>query len=96
MPTHAKISQRWVLDHDHLFSPLHRGMSHALWFLSPPSCIALLTWISQRDDEHWMKHTLTWQQDVDSPDVTIKYRGVIDKTLDENECKPVPPMKRTY
>lgn len=50
----------------------------------------------ERDDEHWMKHTLTWQQDVDSPDVTIKYRGVIDKTLDENECKPVPPMKRTY
>ncbi|KAF9246228.1 succinate dehydrogenase [Melanogaster broomeanus] len=50
----------------------------------------------ERDDEKWMKHTLTWQHDVDSPDVTIKYRGVIDKTLDENECKPVPPFKRTY
>ncbi|KAL4068056.1 FAD binding domain-containing protein [Scleroderma yunnanense] len=50
----------------------------------------------ERDDENWMKHTLTWQHDVNSPDVTIKYRGVIDKTLDENECKPVPPMKRTY
>ncbi|KIK21346.1 hypothetical protein PISMIDRAFT_681255 [Pisolithus microcarpus 441] len=49
-----------------------------------------------RDDKNWMKHTLTWQHDVNSPDVTIKYRGVIDKTLDENECKPVPPMKRTY
>ncbi|KIJ68962.1 hypothetical protein HYDPIDRAFT_105505 [Hydnomerulius pinastri MD-312] len=50
----------------------------------------------ERDDETWMKHTLTWQHDVDSPDVTIKYRGVIDKTLDENECKAVPPFKRTY
>ncbi|KAI6005498.1 succinate dehydrogenase [Pisolithus albus] len=50
----------------------------------------------ERDDKNWMKHTLTWQHDVNSPDVTIKYRGVIDKTLDENECKPVPPMKRTY
>ncbi|KAI6150322.1 succinate dehydrogenase [Pisolithus tinctorius] len=49
-----------------------------------------------RDDENWMKHTLTWQHDVNSPDVTIKYRDVINKTLDENECKPVPPMKRTY
>ena len=33
---------------------------------------------------------------VNSLDVTIKYRGVIDKTFDENECKPVPPLKRTY
>ncbi|KAI6103534.1 succinate dehydrogenase [Pisolithus sp. B1] len=49
-----------------------------------------------RDDKNWMMHTLTWQHDVNSPDVTIKYRGVIDKTLDENECKPVPPMKRSY
>ncbi|KIJ16848.1 succinate dehydrogenase [Paxillus involutus ATCC 200175] len=50
----------------------------------------------ERDDENWMKHTLTWQHDLDSPDVTIKYRGVIGKTLDESECKAVPPFKRTY
>ncbi|GJE98107.1 succinate dehydrogenase [Phanerochaete sordida] len=49
-----------------------------------------------RDDENWMKHTLTWQRDVESPEVDIKYRGVIDTTLDENECKPVPPFKRVY
>ncbi|TFK45992.1 succinate dehydrogenase [Heliocybe sulcata] len=49
-----------------------------------------------RDDENWMKHTLTWQHDINSPKVDIKYRGVIDKTLDENECKPVPPFKRVY
>ncbi|KAF9821607.1 hypothetical protein IEO21_00453 [Rhodonia placenta] len=50
----------------------------------------------ERDDEHWMKHTLTWLPDADKPDVNIKYRNVIDKTLDENECKHVPPFKRVY
>ncbi|KAG2043378.1 succinate dehydrogenase [Suillus americanus] len=50
----------------------------------------------ERDDDNWMKHTLTWQENIDSPDVTVKYRGVIDKTLDENECKAIPPSKRTY
>jgi succinate dehydrogenase (ubiquinone) flavoprotein subunit len=51
---------------------------------------------AERDDDNWMKHTLTWQENIDSPDVTVKYRGVIDKTLDENECKAIPPFKRTY
>ncbi|KAI0059092.1 succinate dehydrogenase [Artomyces pyxidatus] len=50
----------------------------------------------ERDDEKWMKHTLTWQPDVNSPEVDIKYRGVISTTLDENECKSVPPFKRVY
>ncbi|KAI0086644.1 succinate dehydrogenase [Irpex rosettiformis] len=49
-----------------------------------------------RDDENWMKHTLTWQRNPDLPEVEIKYRSVIDKTLDESECKPVPPFKRVY
>lgn len=43
-----------------------------------------------------MKHTLTWQRDPSKPDVEIKYRNVIGTTLDENECKAVPPFKRTY
>ena len=51
---------------------------------------------TERDDENWMKHTLTWQHDTAKPDVEIKYRGVIDTTLDEAECKPVPPAKRVY
>ena len=51
---------------------------------------------AQRDDENWMKHTLTWQHDVESPEVEIKYRNVIHNTLDENECKSVPPFKRVY
>lgn len=50
----------------------------------------------QRDDDKWMKHTLTFQHDVNEPDVEIQYRGVIGTTLDVNECKPVPPFKRVY
>jgi len=43
-----------------------------------------------------MKHTLTWQRDHTKPDVEVKYRGVIATTLDEAECKAVPPFKRVY
>jgi len=50
----------------------------------------------ERDDENWMKHTLSFQPDPTSPDVDLKYRGVIANTLDENECKTVPPFKRVY
>jgi len=50
----------------------------------------------ERDDENWMKHTLTYQRDPNSPDVEVQYRKVINTTLDENECQPVPPMKRVY
>lgn len=49
----------------------------------------------ERDDENWMKHTLTWQKDAHGP-VDLGYRRVIGHTLDENECKAVPPFKRTY
>lgn len=48
-----------------------------------------------REDEHWMKHTLSWQKDVAAP-VTLKYRRVIDHTLDEKECPSVPPTVRAY
>ncbi|KAJ7097998.1 minor succinate dehydrogenase isozyme, Sdh1p [Mycena belliarum] len=49
-----------------------------------------------RDDEKWMKHTLTFQRDHTKPDVELQYRAVIGTTLDENECKAVPPFKRVY
>ncbi|OCF38237.1 succinate dehydrogenase [ubiquinone] flavoprotein subunit 1, mitochondrial [Kwoniella heveanensis CBS 569] len=49
-----------------------------------------------RDDEKWMKHTLSFQRDPESPTVELQYREVIANTLDEAECKPVPPFKRTY
>ena len=32
----------------------------------------------------------------DDGQVELKYRGVIDKTLDENKCKTVPPVIRAY
>lgn len=50
----------------------------------------------ERDDEKWMKHSLTFQRDLESPDVELTYRQVIATTLDENECKAVPPFKRVY
>lgn len=49
----------------------------------------------ERDDENWMKHTLTWQKTPHGK-VDLGYRSVVDTTLDEKECKPVPPFKRVY
>lgn len=40
----------------------------------------------ERDDAHWMKHTLSWQQKPHGP-VELGYRDVIGYTLDENECQ---------
>ncbi|KAI1356334.1 hypothetical protein F5Y01DRAFT_301272 [Xylaria sp. FL0043] len=48
-----------------------------------------------RDDENWMKHTLTFQKKPHAK-VELGYRKVVGTTLDENECKAVPPFKRTY
>ncbi|KAI0194554.1 hypothetical protein F4808DRAFT_453048 [Astrocystis sublimbata] len=48
-----------------------------------------------RDDEKWMKHTLTYQKTPHGK-VDLTYRKVIGTTLDESECKAVPPFKRTY
>ncbi|KAG4306354.1 hypothetical protein PORY_000342 [Pneumocystis oryctolagi] len=42
----------------------------------------------ERDDENWMKHTLSWQDPI-TRKVTLRYRPVKCQTLDENECKPV-------
>lgn len=48
-----------------------------------------------RLDNEWMKHTLSWQQGQNDP-VKLGYRKVIGTTLDEAECKAVPPAKRSY
>lgn len=45
--------------------------------------------------KHWRKHTLT-KMDPKTGAVTIDYRPVIDVTLDEEECKTVPPAIRVY
>jgi succinate dehydrogenase (ubiquinone) flavoprotein subunit len=48
-----------------------------------------------RDDETWMKHTLAYY-DEETCKTTIAYREVHSATLDENECKKVPPFARVY
>ena len=48
-----------------------------------------------RDDENWMKHTLSWQKKPHG-ETKLGYRAVVGTTLDENECKAVPPFKRVY
>lgn len=47
-----------------------------------------------RDDEHWMKHTLVWLDEV-TKKPKIDYRGVIDKPLTD-EVETLPPFKRVY
>jgi succinate dehydrogenase (ubiquinone) flavoprotein subunit len=49
----------------------------------------------ERNDEGWMKHTLSFQK-VPHGEVSLSYRRVIGSTLDEKECKPVAPFKREY
>lgn len=49
----------------------------------------------ERDDERWMKHSVTWQKGV-GEEVRWGTRGVKMQTLDEKECASVPPMKRSY
>ncbi|GAA5805054.1 succinate dehydrogenase flavoprotein subunit 1 [Helicostylum pulchrum] len=49
----------------------------------------------ERDDVNWMKHTLSWQNQ-ETGEVKLDYRAVTDTTLDEAECKHVPPFARVY
>merc|ERR1712203_1039247 len=50
-----------------------------------------------RDDENWMKHTLTYLDKpyVEDAKCVLKYRDVIDQPLDK-EMHHVPPAKRVY
>merc|ERR1712157_559047 len=50
-----------------------------------------------RNDEEWMKHTLTWvdHRRIEEGKVVLKYRAVIDQPLDD-EMHHVPPAKRVY
>jgi len=45
-------------------------------------------------EQHWRKHTLSWTDDKGK--TNLDYRPVIDHTLDEAECKWVPPAIRSY
>lgn len=48
-----------------------------------------------RNDAEWMKHSLTWQR-REGDEVKVGYRKVTGTTLDEAECKAVPPFQRSY
>jgi succinate dehydrogenase (ubiquinone) flavoprotein subunit len=50
---------------------------------------------AERDDEKWMKHTLSFQRDISDDKTRLAYRAVQSHTLDENEMKSIPPFKRT-
>jgi len=49
----------------------------------------------ERDDKEWMKHTISYMASTDD-NVKIAYRPVHYYTLDEEECKVVPPVARVY
>ncbi|PGH27230.1 succinate dehydrogenase, flavoprotein subunit [Polytolypa hystricis UAMH7299] len=49
----------------------------------------------ERDDENYMKHSVSWQR-KEAEEVKVGYRRVIFDTLDAEECPSVPPKKRTY
>nr|CEL69543.1 TPA: Succinate dehydrogenase [ubiquinone] flavoprotein subunit, mitochondrial [Neospora caninum Liverpool] len=51
----------------------------------------------ERDDQNWMKHTLSWQthRDVAQAEFPLTYRQVISQPLD-NEMEHIPPAKRVY
>jgi succinate dehydrogenase / fumarate reductase flavoprotein subunit len=46
-----------------------------------------------RDDENWMKHTLTWREPKGN--MRIDYRPVHSRTL-TNEIETIPPQARVY
>merc|ERR1711974_85294 len=46
-------------------------------------------------EQHWRKHTLAFT-DGATGETQLKYRAVIDHTLDAEECKTVPPAIRSY
>ncbi|KAI8617141.1 FAD binding domain-containing protein [Chytriomyces sp. MP71] len=51
--------------------------------------------LTKRDDVNWMKHTLSFHDD-NTLVTKLDYRPVISETLDETECKSVPPVARVY
>jgi len=48
-----------------------------------------------RDDVEWMTHSLGYF-DTETGKTTLAYRANTRETLDEAECKAVPPAKRVY
>ncbi len=49
----------------------------------------------KRDDENWMKHTVTHMHTLNDK-VKINYRKVVTHTLDAKEMEPMKPFARVY
>lgn len=50
----------------------------------------------ERDDENWMKHTLSYDTSATHGDIKLGYRPVHNQTLDEEEMPHTPPAARVY
>ncbi|KAK4699382.1 succinate dehydrogenase (ubiquinone) flavoprotein subunit, partial [Phenoliferia sp. Uapishka_3] len=48
---------------------------------------------AERDDKEWMKHSISFQKDINHDKVRLAYRQVIANTLDESEMAAIPPFK---
>jgi succinate dehydrogenase / fumarate reductase flavoprotein subunit len=46
-----------------------------------------------RDDEHWMKHSLIWVAERHAPEIADR---PVHMTTLSNEVEPIPPAKRVY
>lgn len=70
---------------------------NGLFFLLLESLLIVgLIFLLQKDlKDHWRKHSLLTINDK-TGQVSIRYRPVIDVTLDEKECLTVPPAIRSY
>lgn len=49
-----------------------------------------------RDDEKWMKHTISKIPDLNTGKVELTYRDVVMTNLDPEDLKVFPPAKRVY
>merc|ERR1711976_324768 len=50
---------------------------------------------TKRDDENWMKHTVTHMESLDDS-VKLSYRPVVQTTLDSKEMEPLKPFATVY
>ena len=72
-----------------------RTVSRASRSICHPYLLSSRTRLQDRDDKEWMKHTISYMASTDDK-VKIAYRPVHYYTLDEEECKVVPPVARVY
>jgi hypothetical protein len=83
------------LGHTHFRRPVSRADVACDTLTYFPYLLFLPTHLQERDDKEWMKHTISYMASTDDK-VKIAYRPVHSYTLDEEDCKVVPPVARVY